>query len=97
MRNIRATSITGYESKWDWLDASTIDVVCSRDGVPYRRLDAETVRLQGRRGATGGWTGLGGRLARCASHLIAAPMGMSAIGGERNRPRGRCRSGAWSG
>ncbi len=26
MRNVRATSITGYESKWDWLDASTIDV-----------------------------------------------------------------------
>ena len=54
------------------LDASTIEVVCSRDGVPYRRLDAATIRLQGRRGATGGWAGFGGRLARCATHLVAA-------------------------
>jgi hypothetical protein len=54
------------------LDSSTIDVVCSRDEVAYRKLGPETVRLHGRRGTTGGWAGFGGRLARAAVHLIAA-------------------------
>jgi hypothetical protein len=54
------------------LDASTIGVVCSRDEVPFRRVGPETIRLQGRRNGSGSWVGFGGRLARCAVHLIAA-------------------------
>jgi hypothetical protein len=52
------------------LDPSLVETVCARDEVPYRRLGSDTIRLQGRRNAAGSWTGFGGRLARCAVHLL---------------------------
>jgi hypothetical protein len=52
------------------LDPSLVETVCARDEVPYRRLGTDTIRLQGRRNAAGSWAGFGGRLARCAVHLL---------------------------
>ncbi len=53
------------------LDSSTIETVCARHEVGWRRVGTETIRLAGRRNALGSWAQFGVRVARCATHLIA--------------------------
>jgi hypothetical protein len=52
------------------LDGTTIETVCARHDVGFRRLGEERVRLAGRRNALGSWATFGGRVARCALHLL---------------------------
>ena len=52
------------------LDAPTIETVCTRHGVGWRRLGTEAVRLSGRRNALGAWGQFGTRVARCTLQLI---------------------------
>jgi predicted nuclease of restriction endonuclease-like RecB superfamily len=52
------------------LDTATMRAVCDRHEVLPRMLEAHRVRLDGRRSATGSWSGFGMRLARCAVQLL---------------------------
>ena len=53
------------------LDAATVDTICARLDVSWRRVGPDTIRLAGRRNAMGSWALFGARVARCATHLIA--------------------------
>lgn len=59
---------------FDELDVSeeTIDAICARHEVNGRQSPDGTLRLPGRKSALGSWTPFGGRLARCAAHLVMA-------------------------
>ncbi len=52
------------------LDRNTVGVLADREGVTYRWVGAETVRLLGRRSALGSWAQFGVRVARLAVGLI---------------------------
>ena len=53
------------------LDPSTVETVCGRSEVGFKRIANESVRLGGRRNAHGSFAGFGARVARCAVQLIA--------------------------
>lgn len=52
------------------LTPAEVEVACERNGVPYRWAEGETVRLSGRRSATGSWAQFGVKLTRCAATLL---------------------------
>lgn len=65
------------------LPATAAETVCGRHEVAWRRAGSEGVVLTGRRNGHGTWSGHGGRLARCAAHLLAlcpgAPTGEATV------------------
>ena len=52
------------------LPATTLEAVCARWDVGWRRVGPDTWRLTGRKDALGSWARFGVRLARCAVQLI---------------------------
>lgn len=65
------------------LDPATIETICTRHDVAWRRLGSETIRLTGRRNALGSWSHFGARVARCALQLMLlaprAPSGSATV------------------
>jgi hypothetical protein len=65
------------------LTASTVEAVCARWDVSYRRLGRDGWRLSGRKDALGSWARFGIKLARCASHLVMlapeTPSGLATV------------------
>ncbi len=52
------------------LGREAVEALCDREGVAYRWIEAETIRLFGRRSALGSWAQFGVRVARLAIGLI---------------------------